>query len=551
MAILVSVTALILAACTDAGEVDEEPPGEEATAAPEVPEDEHEEAPDTVDEERVISYWLATEPPNFNVLASPGGQAGQIMNLLYDTLTTRDENFEVVGRLAESFELSDDLTTWTFTIHEGSTWQTGDPITSADVLFSWTLYADPELAPSFSNHLNQVEGIDDYREGAVDEVPGFSAPDDQTFVVECAQVCPQLLAVAAGDLKILAPHIFDGLSNEEIIDHPEWLEPTDTSGPYRLVEWRPEEHAEVEANPDFRHPPEVDRIFAVRATDDVAAAMLVSGDLDIAQLAVDEASLVEATDGVRVESYELLSYVHLGLNLEQERFADARVRQGLLHAIDREAIVQSALLGFGRWDERLIVDDWAIPDDLVTYEYDPDRAAELLEEADFPFDEPIEIMIIPGTDRDDAAIAIQSFWGDIGIEVTIDQVDAPEAVERMHEADPPKPYDVFIGGGRGAVHPSFLRTAYHSSAVRPAGGNYAFVDPEMDRLIEEAEEASTPEEMEEAWQEVMRYINEQQPDLLLYKNEVPFGISDRVDDILPYSTAALLTWNAENWRVVD
>jgi peptide/nickel transport system substrate-binding protein len=228
-----------------------------------------------------------------------------------------------------------DAKTWSVKIREGVTWHDGQPFTAEDVKFTYESYRDG--SPNrYTHHVNAVPKIDQ-----------VIIDDPRTVRFVCNYPCPTLGPVTFADLPILPKHIW------EHIKEPQTYQglPIGT-GPYKLVERRSDQLYRFQANASyFMGRPLVDELVMPIIKDPNATfTALMTGEIDIAVRDVppelrDQLSRLPAIKTIRTGP---LSLVELHLNYERVPFDRPEFRHALSLMIDRQAIVDTVLLGDGR-----------------------------------------------------------------------------------------------------------------------------------------------------------------------------------------------------------
>ena len=271
----------------------------------------------------------------------------------------------------------------TYTIHPRATWSDGTPVTTDDVVFTWEVGRHPRSG---------VASVELYR-----RIERVEAHDAKTFTFHVDRLTYQYNDVS--DFQLLPRHIEgpvfaadpDNYRQRTLFD----AEPTRPGlhfGPYRFTEIVSGSHLVLEPNPTwYGDKPHFKRI-TVRAIENTAAleANLLSGSIDYVAgelgFTVDQALALQKRQGARFDFtyHPGLVYEHIDLNLDNPLLKDRRVRQALLLALDRGALVQQLFEG-----RQPVANSFVNPldkvsaDDLPRWAYDPARAAKLLDEAGF------------------------------------------------------------------------------------------------------------------------------------------------------------------------
>jgi peptide/nickel transport system substrate-binding protein len=312
-------------------------------------------------------YWGHPSPFGFN--RGPGYLRA---SLVFDTLVWRDASGATIPWLATDWSLADDGVTWTFTLREGVRWQDGEPFTADDVVFAIQYYLDH---PGTAWFMSQA-----------DQIASAAKVSDTQVALTLKQPFAPFIQTTAESLLIFPQHIWQSVDDPKTYVAPDAFIGT---GAYRMVEYGEAEGTYLfEANPDFfLGEPYVQRIEFVPTSDNFLA--LINDDI----AAFDQFGGVtdEMLEPFQSDPFEVRTApgewgMFLFFNLEQDTpLQDVRVRQAIAHAIDRQAILERVLFGFGEIGSMGFLPP-ANPDfnpDLIDYAYDVEQARALLEEAGY------------------------------------------------------------------------------------------------------------------------------------------------------------------------
>lgn len=362
---------------------------------------------------------------------------------VFDTLTKTEANedgeLEIVPGLAESWTISDDGKTYSFKLREGVTFTNGETLTSDDVLYTVDSMLDPERAALNTDWMNMIAGAQDVLDGNSETVEGkgIIIHDDNNFdIVLEDSYSPFLATLSVPGWSILnreaceeADEAGGGPSVTKFGNDPEY---TVGCGPFILKEWVLNDHVYLEANPDYwQGAPAIEGVVIKVIPDaDTEKMLFESGQTDIFDLDVARHLIPEYQESEEwsdnIVPKTVLGVTYLAINENIEPFDDVNVRKALQMAIDKETIIEEMYSGTavpanGIYPPGLI----GYNEDLEEIPYDPEGAKELLAEAGYPdgFD-----MTIATTANDDQATTdlvaiIQQQFAEIGVNVTIDQMD--------------------------------------------------------------------------------------------------------------------------------
>ncbi len=200
--------------------------------------------------------------------------------------------------LAESIEVSEDAKTWTFHLHPDAVWSDGEPVTAADVKWSWELLMNPKTAEIESIGIYMryyIEGTDALMSGESDEIFGIVVVDDKTVRFNLAEANPLFLYDAY--VFVMPKHVLGDVPLLELPDHPYVDNPTVTFGPYRLVQYEPRNFIEIEVSDTWwgEQQPNIDRVVLIQPSSrETALNMLEAGEMDMSPyLNIDEVERLE------------------------------------------------------------------------------------------------------------------------------------------------------------------------------------------------------------------------------------------------------------------
>lgn len=287
--------------------------------------------------------------------------------LIQSTLITTDENLEFINDLATSYSCSDDGLTWTFELRDDVAFTDGEPLTASDVAFT----------------VNSAIQSDTF-EGDLSMVDEAVAVNDTVVELHLNKPYNALLYTLAV-LGIVPEHAYgDGYGSAPI-----------GSGRYMLERWDRGQQAIFSANPDYYgEPPLMERVVVVFMEEDAALAAVQAGEVDIAYTYATHAQ--QSFDG-----YELVNYATVdsrGISLPTQPAggtkseggtsyamgndvtSDLSVRRALTYAIDRDAVIENVLSGYGK-PAYSVSDDMPWSSDDMKVELDRDLAARLLDDA--------------------------------------------------------------------------------------------------------------------------------------------------------------------------
>ncbi len=483
-----------------------------------------------------------------------GGAETQVFDLVFSRLIRFDADYNLVPDLAEEFEISPDASEFTFKLRQGVTWHDGEPFTARDVIFTYRLALLEAVAASQYNKLSQIQGAAAFRASESDEIPGLQMLDDYTVKIVLEQPNIAFLVGAAHNnslVWILPEHVLGDADPAALDQHPFAQNPTVGTGPFRFVEYVPDQHVATEAYPDyFLGSPKLAQVFVRLAAPATQLAALESGELDVMQA-------LSAADAERLATSEVVNIVPTpGVGIFQtaimnDRITDKRVRQAFMVGVDRQALMDVVLKGQGRLvNQTIIGPEWAQYDDLDEYAYDPERAKALLAEAGWDSSQTIELIWEQGSQAVElCAPVFQQQMAEIGVQVTLTPLDESAFEQRvLDDMD----FDLaWFGGGAYGLDPDVSSTYYACANWTPNGGNTThYCNEELDELFVAGRGTPDIEERREIYHQAAKILNEDVPTIFWWSENMIWGINKRVEGVIPGPNTDI-HWNIQDWSIAE
>lgn len=414
--------------------------------------------------------------------------------LITEPLVRRNENYELVPAGAESWDISDDNLTWTFHLRPGMTWSDGTPVTAEDYAYTVRRMADPNTAFDVTFYYGSIKNFTAASEGKapVDEV-GVAAIDDLTLAITTEQPTP-FLGLIAADIYVVPPHMVKEHGDDWSLDPATAL----SCGPFTLETWDKGRQVVFAKNPNYAGPSAAywQQIVYLIGADEAVFPAYENGEIDLIERGYEQ--IISPADQARIMSDPVLSaQVHqfpqfqtwwLAFGDQGTPFADVKVRQAFAQAVDRNAIVASALMGQAVPAYGLLPPGFhssnAEAQESAAYPYDPEAARTLLQEAGFgeggqPFPALDLTLRDPSPTVQTVAQAIQAMLKEnLGVEVGIQSLERKSFTEQLNAHELPFvliPWDMDY------------YDASNFMDVFVTGGRHAWSNAEFDALVKEAD----------------------------------------------------------------
>ncbi|HEY3314460.1 MAG TPA: ABC transporter substrate-binding protein [Bacillota bacterium] len=425
---------------------------------------------------------------------------GSGQEYVYESLTTRDWDYKVVGSLAESWESTPDGKTWTFHLRKGTKWHDGTPFTSKDVKRYYEVMLDPKTAAANALDWTWIKSMD--------------TPDDNTIVFHLDSPFPNLFGKTSNSYgSIMNPDAYAKYGPDGTKEYGTKI--AIGTGPLKLKEWIPGDKVVFERNPDYRWGPLfvankgpvwVDTV-TFKTIPDAATrlAELETGNVQIlANVPVEHYDRVAKIPNVEVFKEPAFGLGYLAFATDKKPFNDPKVRQAVNLAVDREALVKSVFFGLAQAAYGYLPP--RTPEayqDTAAIRYDVAAAKKLMTEAGYPNGFKATLATQNRTEHVRVAQAIQPMLEAIGIKTEIVQYD---------EAG----YKDFLKAGKQELfmrqyewdNADILQWFLYSRQV-PYPGHSRWADRKTDELIDAAESAITPELRAQKYVELQKYLIEQ------------------------------------------
>lgn len=511
--------ALLLGACAPAGQ---EPPAPTQSQAP------GETAAPAPSEPKTISAQLYQKPNNLDPIHAlhAADQAAAAANFL-PVLTFVDGQY--VGRVAKSWD-SPDNQHFTFVLNDVK-WSDGTDLTAEDVAFSFLLYLHPDVASNWGSYVSSIDGAAALKAGEAKELTGVKVIDPKTLEVTLSSPNPNFLAFLT-EIAVVPKSVYGEIAFDKLNGAPEFREPPIGSGAYVFSKWINDDTIEYVPNPHAFFPPKADKLILKFLTGDVAQAQLQTGEIDIAEVASTDVQAM-ADRGVTIVSHPGNKVMALHTSLPSGKLADKRVRQAIMYAIDRPAIIDSILAGKGRTaDSMMFQPDWAQHPDQNDYAYNPDRARELLAEAKWDATTEVYLDVVPGqADRDAVFRIIVGQLQEVGMNAVIRNHQAADLTNYVNNFE----LDLLISPYTQTVpEPAALSARLTCAAKIPNGANITgFCNERVDELFDLGNRETDPAKRAEIYQELNLILNDELPNYPLYVADLNFGTSPTITGFDP------------------
>ncbi|MGB9685985.1 MAG: ABC transporter substrate-binding protein [Rectinema subterraneum] len=447
-------------------------------------------------EEKVLTIGVDQEAIGLDPHIVTSFSSHRRVDLLYNKLVRHDENLKIVPDLAESWEIPDNQT-YIFNLRKGVKFHDGTELTAQDVEFSLNRILDPKTASPGRSYISSIKSI---------EVLG----PYKVKVTLSAPLASFLEGLASNNCAIVSKAAVEKYGNLQKV--------AVGTGAFMLKEWIPDNSMTLVKNPNYfeKGLPYLDKIiFRVIPEQASLLAGIKAGTLDMAQ--INDAStilLAKRDSNIVVMQKPGINVRTFGFNTTRKPFDDARVRQALSLAIDRNEIVTVAEFGMAQPTGPIPAGatQWALPlSKLPNYTPDYAKAKALLAEAGFPNGFTFKIVTANSFEGGlSVAQVIQNQLKKIGVNAELEVVEWGIYIDRWVKRD----FDsmVELRGGSGEPDRFLYRTIHSTGGVN----NFLFKDADVDRLLDKGRVLTTYAERKPVYDELQVVLAEKAPIIFLY-----------------------------------
>ena len=482
--------------------------------------------------------WAETQSPEgmFNPLFSETVYDSQIIDMVFEPLNKVDPEGQPIPALAMDWE-RDDLT-YTFYLDDRAKFHDGEPVTAHDVEFTFKTFMHPDYDGVRASNFMEIDGAEEYRAGETDEVPGIRVIDDHTIEIELRSLYAPFL-VQTTIFGIVPEHILGEYEVSEL-SGIEFNQDPIGSGPFEFEEYSDDEFARVSYFDDYRTGrPYLDEIV-IRYVDDQALVMMIErGEVDYANPPGENFDRFAEMDNITLHQSIRDGFGYIGLNVEADTpVGDQAVRQAMAHGINRAGFQEVVMSGLAVTSNSPISQaSWAYTDDLNPYEYDPDRAQEILEEDGWEMNDDgiyerngelleFTMSASSGSEFIDQLMALaQDNLNEIGFDVSIERMEFNTMTDQIDDGELST---WFMGWSFGADPDPY--SVWHSEGD---WNRTNWSNERADELIEMARQTLDQVERREYYVEFQQIWNEDMPYIPMYADIYLHVMNERVRGFLP------------------
>ncbi len=436
---------------------------------------------------------------------------------VYEGLTALSPDLEIVPGLAETWEISDDKKTYTFTLRDGIVFHDGSDMTAEDVIASMERVLAEAIGSPLASRLSAVESME--------------ASDERTVVLTLSTPSSPLLS----SLSTIA------IVPSEYKDDTETLQRTTVgTGPFKLTEWQPNVALRFEANGDYWEEglPKLDGVNFNIVPESATRQVGLQGGQYHMLPHIDAPTALQLQSQPNAQLFDTLelAYSLIGMNVSRPPLDNPMVREALNYAINRDDIVQAALFGAGVPGGPLspALDNFALPvDQFGCFGTDPEKAKALLVEAGVSTPIQLELLVLPRDDTKAIAQVVQQQLAAVGVELTLDIPEIGKFVQDWRNSE----FDMFVSLNSGTIEPDdyFYRTFRSGGSTNV----FQYENAELDALLDQGRQETEPAARKAVYEDVQRSLACDGPAAFLTYGQLYTAASNDVSGYTIYPNRSL------------
>ena len=453
-----------------------------------------------------VTIGSLIEPPALDPFRQAADARIRVSVLMYQGLFYEDQSGVALPLLATAAEVSPDGKTWTFRLRRGVKFHTGAAMSSADVKYSYDFMRDAKNGSPGAGDLSSVEAID--------------APSDDVVVFRLSRPNAALPMTLTNKYGAVVPKDFFADPNSGT----RMNEISVGTGPFRLKQFRPNSVLVMERFADYWMPgqPYLDEVtFAVMPNSAAMAVALQSRRIDLAMFSrPQDTQPLASVPGLQVKRWPSLNQKTVDLDCNYGPLKDVRVRQAIANALDRKAVMDVSIAGYGQVIGTMVAgmqEAWGVPiADLANQTVDLDRARKLLADAGHANGLDIDLTTIIGYDwMDPAAVTIAEQLRRVGIRVNIRRIELGVWIRNFRARE----MGFTFNDWGTTPDPSLLY--YRHFRAAPEGADFRnWNNARASALLDRGQEIADPAQRRAIYAEFQKILAEEVPTIMMFSSDL-------------------------------
>lgn len=481
----------------------------------------------------------------FNGIYGESAYDNYVNGALFDSLMDLKSDGTYEPSVAKKWEISDDKLVYTYYLRDDVKFSDGTPLTAEDVAFTLTVMHDKSYDGPSDMIKAMIKGGKEYKEGTATEIEGIKVIDKHTLEITTTEANSSALR-SVGLSSIIPKHYYGKDYKQGNLDYMKDLHQKPLgSGPYIMEAYVPGQEVRFVANEHyFKGKPKIPKLIYKVTSSDTNIQTLQAGETDMEiQITVskDNVELLKSLGFLDITLYPTNGYGYIGFNHNDPKFKDKRVRQALTYGLNREEIVEAAYQGNAK-----VINvpqsnvSWAYTDDVNKYEFNLEKAAQLLDEAGWKVGADgirekdgvkfkIHFLATTPNPVNDVIIPIaKENYKELGISFEPDMLDFNAVKEKQKKGD----FDMFFLAWQLTEDPDSTNIFSTNGSQNEIG----YSNPKVDELLAKGIKEVEIEKRKPIYHELYKVLNEDPPYIFLYQRTDMMPINARVQgwDLSPY-----------------
>lgn len=495
-----------------------------------------------------INIGVTHAPTNINPLQPEGLVSTYVANLLFLPLVDITSDLDFAPMLAESITTEDNQT-FTIKLFEDAVWTDGNPVTADDVIFTLELMTNIEVASNFAYMFAIIDGVDEngYLPEGEETISGVKKVDDQTLEITLkAPTTLQIFQDTIGrNLMTLPKAALEDIAPADINKSDFMQKPDVTNGPFKIADIDRNHYVEMVPNEDyFKGVSQLEQLNFKVIDSSQVAPQLKSGEIDMnipsaGVIPVSDYELVQGLDNVETTFGEPIATQYLYIN--ENVIPDAKQRQAISHALNRELIVENLLKGAGEVTDGFFTSiSPYVNENVQPAAFDLEKAKQLLAETNWDQNQTLSLAVLSGDSTlEQAANIIGENLREVGINVEIQMMDLGTLIEWIVSME----YDLAILTVSLTPINPLPDIAYFLGEGNPNAYENARVNDLLGELSVESDEAK----IKELYGELQEILAEDVPMPAIYTRTDLGAVNKRVSGATPSDFGMFV--NVHEWTV--
>ncbi|MFA1820975.1 ABC transporter substrate-binding protein [Virgibacillus oceani] len=496
------------------------------------------------DEEQILVFARGGDSTSLDFASVSDGESSRVTKNIFESLLNYErDSFEIVPGLAHDWEVSEDGLEYTFYLEEDVKFHDGTDFNAEAVKINFERWSDREHEYAFLDD-GYIYPLYETMFGGVKGGEGHVI--DEINVISDHEIEFVLNRPLGSFLQNLAMHYFAITSPAALDEYgPDIGENPVGTGPFKFVSWEKDSQIILEKNEDYRMEglPKLDRVIYQVIPDNGARVIaLRSGEVDIIDdVNPDEAEGIESDDDLELYARNENNIGFLGFNVEKPSLDDKLVRQAITHAIDTQSIVDALYAGYATPAVNLIPPNYlGHNDDIEGYEYNTEKAKELLADAGYEDGLELDLWVMPVSrpympDPERVAEIVQNNLGEVGITTNIVREEWAPYLEKTSNGE----QELYLLGWSGSNGDPdyFFNSLLHGDAI--GGENRTFYkNEEVDELLDQAVETIDQEERAELYKKAQVILHEDAPAVNIVHSTPLVAAKSSVKNFVPHPSTS-------------